>query len=85
MIEPNLYIKKYGIEQAKNFYERIKNKPMYSFNSHFPEKYKKFIEAHDLVEKIGGLEKAKQAYSRTGWIIGDHKLEQAIADVESCQ
>lgn len=49
---------------------------------------KKLINSHELVERMGGVDKAKhEAYLLTMNVVGFNpaQLEQAIADVESCQ
>ena len=48
---------------------------------------KRLVESHELVEYIGGIDKAKeQAYVLTMEVVGFNptKIEKAIADVESC-
>ena len=42
-------------------------------------------DSHEIVEKLGGLDKAKEVFSEIE--AGDYaeRLKQAIADVESCQ
>lgn len=41
---------------------------------------KRLVKSHEIVERLGGLEKAKRTCS-----IDLERLQQAIADVESCQ
>jgi hypothetical protein len=49
---------------------------------------KRLVESYELVERFGGLEKAKEmkiGEFPLGWVMNTSRLEQAIADVESCQ
>lgn len=43
------------------------------------------MRASELVSKLNNPNEAKILYNRFSCYLGDHKLKQDIADVESCQ
>ena len=70
------FFKAMGAKSVKQFLENdnIRTKEMH-------DNLKRLIESHELVEKLGGLSKAK-IYVPDGY--KSDRLKQAIADVESC-
>lgn len=79
-MKANEFIKKYGVEEARNTADRHKETVGY-----FCKELKRLIESHDLIRKVSGLNKAKEILSEIE--DGDYAdlLKQAIADVKSCQ
>ena len=76
-MKANEFIKKHGLEYAKHIaYEDSVILVDLDYND-----LKRLVESHELVEKLGGLSKAK-IYVPDGYKSG--RLKQAIADVESC-
>lgn len=74
-----------GIKDYANK-EWSKNYPMGAYVK--VDDLKRLVESHELVESVGGIEKAKhEAYFLTMNVVGfdPTKLERAIADVERCQ
>lgn len=90
-MKANEFFKKVGIEAVKSY--------IVAYEDHLTDELKRLIESHELVESFGGLKMAKeslknlpseyQSYTMTrddtGATTQSFKLNQAIADVESCQ
>lgn len=89
-MKANEFIKKYGLDCAKQELIVIQD---------YIDDLKRLIKAHDLVEKLGGLEVCKQKIEKAklipknrficfvdkeGCEVRDYILKQAIADVEGC-
>ena len=72
----NEYFKKHGYRKCKAACAQNG-----WLNTGFWIQLKRLIESHELVEKLGGLNKAK-SYVPDGY--KSDRLKQAIADVESC-
>lgn len=88
MIEPKEYIKKYGIRRAKIRSKGLEHVTLFGGDRHKPAELKRLIESHELVERSGGLERAKEHTLVLALIEEDEqlkRLQQAIADVESCR
>ena len=90
-MKANEFVKKFGSKSAKYWIDHFNNVntlPDEFINTEFLGDLKRFVEAHDLIEKWQGLEasKIKVNLLRT-FSFSDQaeRLEQAIADVESCQ
>lgn len=82
-MKANEYIKRYGIDDAKS---RLKLLSM--FNLKDGDTYmelKRFIESHEVVASFGGLEHAKRFLAENIPCTDSESLNNAIADVESCQ
>lgn len=98
-MQANEYIKKYSIDKAKELVSSIVNTisvggvvcdPCFITDEGEHISYntlKRIVESHELVERYGGLEKAKlRCYPAKHLTMESyHKLKQAILDVESCQ
>lgn len=97
-MKANKFVKKFGWDAIKHeFYvyfkeENIGTIKILTHNNESIEvngdDLKRLVESHELVEYMGGIDKAKeQAYVLTMEVDGfnPEKLEQAILDVESCQ
>ena len=86
----NEFIKKFGWEKSKMAVKKLlpmeDGMPVFDYNS---EDLKRLVESHNLVGRFGGLHMAKadvmdlDDWEKTSpyWM----KIQQAIADVESCQ
>ena len=82
-MKANEFIKKYGIDEAKVFVNNVIDH--LSMGADFDvEELKRLIESHDLVNKVGGLKKAKTRAENKFKPVGKN-LIQSITDVESCQ
>lgn len=87
-MKANEFVKKYGIDRAKNITVFC-----LGFDGDFSvwdftiSELKQIVESHELVEGYGGLEKAKlRCYPAKHLTMQSyHALRGAIADVESCQ
>ena len=83
----NEFVKSWGLKEAK---ELLKNGEGwcsiggYVFHT---DELKRLVESHELVDSLGGLDKAKKRCYPAKHLTMDsfYKLKQAIADVESCQ
>ena len=75
-MKANEFFKAMRIKSVKQFLENdnIRTKEMH-------DNLKRLVESHELVEKLGGINKAK-SYVPDGY--KSDRLKQAIADVESC-
>jgi len=85
-MKANEFVKKFGIGAAKRL---VKDSRGCSSVSLYGGEYKfdtddlkRLVESHELAEKLGGLEKAKD-YVPDGY--KSEQLKQAIADVEACK
>ena len=93
----NEFIKRHGLEEARKMYN---SDDWSTVSDIFLHDLKRLIESHDLVGNFGGLKRAKRILKRSyqSWgtkvsVVWNDKpfqcnisdLEQAIADVESCQ
>lgn len=95
-MKANDFVKKYGWEEAKKVIKNAHWEDISYGNGHYYsnscskddvllDDLKRLIESHDLLEKLGGLDKAEDFYNSFGTPSGEHRIYQAIADVESCQ
>ena len=86
-MKANEYVKKYGIDEAKKWLqENTQLDHVYMGNGFYIEDLKILISAHEVIEKMGGLDDAKDEYfSRVQNNEDAGYLNKAIADVESCQ
>ena len=81
-MKANEFFKAMGIKSVRQFIENdnIRTKEMH-------DDLKRLIESHELIESCGGLESVGEKLTHGMYesraVIG--RLEQAIADVESCQ
>jgi hypothetical protein len=75
-MKANEFFKAMGIKAVRQFLDNdnIRTKEMH-------DDLKRLVKSHGLVEKLGGLEKAKD-YVPDGY--KSEQLKQAITDVESC-
>ena len=86
----NEFIKKFGWEKSKMAVKKLlpmeDGMPVFDYNS---EDLKRLVESHNLVGRFGGLHMAKaDVMDLDGWEKTSPywmKIQQAIADVESCQ
>ena len=76
-MKANEYINKYGVDCAKEILKHNQD----LMNIGFFTDIKRLVESHELVENWGGLDDAKFALQLVRY---PERLEQAIADVESC-
>lgn len=76
-MKANEFVKKFGLNTTENYADYCVN-----INN-----LKRLVESHELVEKYGGLEKAKlRCYPAKHLTMRSYRaLRDAIADVESCQ
>lgn len=81
-MKANEFIKKFGWENAKLAAKGLlpmdEGMPVFDYNS---EDLKRLVESYELVESWGGLDDAKFALQLVRY---PERLNQAIADVESC-
>lgn len=77
-MKANEFVKKFGLEYAKH----ILNEDSVILVDLDYENLKRLVESRELVEKLGGLEKAKEYVPNN---YKSERLKQAVADVESCQ
>ena len=79
-MKANEFVKKFGWFITTRLVSKVDT----TNNPHFPillEDLKRLVESHELVERLGGFEEAKE------YVPDNYKseqLKQAIADVESC-
>lgn len=84
-MEANEYIKKYGVDCAKEILKHNQDLMGISFFIGL----KRLVESHELIESCGGIHMARadvmdlDGFEKTSpyWM----KIKQAILDVESCQ
>lgn len=77
-MKANEFFKKVGIEAVKSY--------IVAYGDHLTDELKRLVESYELVESYGGLEDATKVCIQLHCKgVGDHRLKQAIADVESCQ
>ena len=79
-MKANEFVLEHGWDAAKRLVENNKHTGRTLSPSEL--ELKRLVESHELVEKLGGLEKAKD-YVPDGY--KSEQLKQAIADVGSCQ
>ena len=79
-MKANEFVLEHGWDAAKKMVENNKHTGRTLSPSEL--ELKRLVESHELVGKLGGLEKAKD-YVPDGY--KSEQLKQAIADVESCQ
>ena len=79
------FVKKFGWEEAKAFLSLDSDVEIVYTASLFDD-LKRLVESHELVEKHGGLDKAKLKVklNNAAMLETSKHLKQAIADVESC-
>lgn len=80
----NEYIKKYGIDKARELYN---SDDWSTVSEYFLISLKRLIESHEVVQKMSGLDECKRKMVILV-SMGDDRariLEKAVADVESCQ
>ncbi|MDM1324904.1 hypothetical protein [Acinetobacter pseudolwoffii] len=78
-MKANEFFKKVGIEAVKSY--------IVAYEDHLTDELKRLVESHELVEYMGGIDKAKeQAYVLAMEVDGFNpaKVEKAITDVEGC-
>lgn len=83
-MKANEYIKKYGVDCAKEILKHNQD----LMNIGFFIDLKRLVESHELMEEYGGLDKAKEQAERfkLNTCIKMHGFMcRIIADVESCQ
>lgn len=90
-MKANEFVKKFGVVAAKNILRGMDDAS--EFTAHMPGDawdkptlinavgLRRLVESHELVEKHGGLLESKVYIG----CCNDNPLEQAIADMESCQ
>ena len=96
-MKENEFVKENGIEKCKRILDDLTDQ---GHNGDFYKDLKRLVESHELVSNFGGLKRAKRilkkAYTSFNTMISVvwndkpfqcniQKLENAIADVESCQ
>ena len=96
-MKANEFVKENGIEKCKRILDDLTDQ---GHNGDFYKELKRLAESHELVSNFGGLKRAKRilkkAYTSFNTMISVvwndkpfqcniQKLENAIADVESCQ
>ena len=83
------FIKKYGLDVAKHKVDELKIiESMGDKLSIEDKKLKSLVESHELIERVGGLDKAKVELDSTDYTSEQdfyENLKQAISDVENCQ
>lgn len=102
-MKANEFVKKFGWDEAKECiantpedwdyaYVVIESKEIQRYMPSYGDycslaNLKRLVESWELVDSMGGLEKAKTRCYPAKHLIMDsyHRLKQAIADVESCQ
>ena len=98
-MKANEYIKKYGIDKAKELVSSIINTisvdgyicdPCFITDDGEHISYndlKRYVDSYELVESYGGLEEAKTICNLAKYVVIEYyyKLKQAILDAESCQ
>lgn len=84
-MKANEFIKKYGINVARNHVEILQEIQINNNYQEYIDELKRLVDSHDLIRKVSGINKAKEILSEIE--VGDYAdcLKQAIADVESCQ
>ena len=82
----NEFVKKYGWDEAIKQIKNPTGTHGASFDYSFMGDLKRLVESHELVDSLGGLDKAKKRCYPTKHLTMDsfYKLKQAIADMESC-
>lgn len=98
MLEPQEYIRKYGIKKAREYYDIIKDKPLFSFDADMPIKYKHMIDSHDIVEKYKVFDVPRwnfiadyckknriSPFDSHNYNSAGRIYDDAVKDVESCQ
>ena len=82
-MKANEFVKENGIEKCKRILDDLTEQ---GHSGGFYEELKRIVESHELVEKHGGLENAKDEYFSC---VQNNEpasyVAKAIADVESCQ
>ena len=88
-MKANEFVKKFGSKSAKYWIDHFNNVntlPDEFINTEFLGDLKRLVESHELVEKHGGLENAKDEYFSC---VQNNEpasyVAKAIFDVESCQ
>lgn len=79
-MKANEFFKKVGIDAVRSY--------LAAYEDGLTGDLKRLVESHELVEYMGGIDKAKeQAYVLAMEVDGFNpgKIEKAISDVESCQ
>ena len=79
-MKANEFVKKFGWYEAKAFLS-FDSEVEIVYTASFFDDLKRLVESHELVENWGGLDDAKFALQLVRY---PKRLEQAIADVESC-
>lgn len=79
-MKANEFIKKYGLDEAKRALLITDNCSI--GNEYFVSELERLIESHEIIKEMHGLEKD---FTDLVWNMSLEKLDQAIADVESCQ
>ena len=89
-MKANDFVKKFGWGAAKHKADELKIiESMGDKLSFEDESLKRLVESHELIEKHNGLDNAKSLINHFKFIESERlipdELEQAVADVESCQ
>ena len=87
-MKANEFVKKFGWDNAVSMIDFLENRSRNKSQDKIDmlNDLKRLVESHELVEKHGGLENAKDDEDMAnGFGLGHKGLKQAIADVESCQ
>ena len=82
-MKANEFVKENGIEKCKRIFDDLTDQ---GHTGYFYKDLKRLVESHELVEKHGGLENAKDEYFSC---VQNNEpasyVAKAISDVESCQ
>lgn len=87
-MKANEFVKKFGWDFAIQLSEMNPHRRESSNDDELSTSdLKPYVDAYELVQSYGGLEKSKKLVERTVFPLSDYiiSLKQAIADVESCQ
>ena len=81
-MKANEFVKRFGWEYAKERMEYCKGARLVGMEIEL----KRLVESHELVKEHGSIERVKQ-YADSAYTAPEveERLNQAIADVESCQ
>lgn len=88
-MKANEFVKKFGLERAKQFVnaDHTAHALVFATTGVSFIDLKRLIESHELVEKVGGMDKAKMLLRMriaAELYESADEIEKAIADVESC-
>lgn len=88
-MKANEFVKKFGWERAKRELQYKNTMMAICSDDDWFDDLKRLVESHELVERVGGIEVAKNKIKANAvWFDGGsvflNTLKKAIADVESC-